>query len=198
MDLHELEALAKQKLAEHGLAEWSFRFGRSKRRLGCCHHREKCIEIAAYYAYFNPEESVRDTLFHEIAHALAGPAAGHGPKWKAVARQIGATPRACDTSPDTIVPPGDWQTTCPACQKTFFRYRRPASLSGFHCRCAAKSPLTFTFRGQPVPERAAPTPRWQATCSGCGVVHRRVRRPKSGLWRCGCRHKCPLTWASAH
>ena len=35
-----------------------------------------------------------DTILHEIAHAIAGVEAGHGPAWKAVAQRLGATPRA--------------------------------------------------------------------------------------------------------
>ena len=35
-----------------------------------------------------------DTILHEIAHAIAGANAGHGPVWKAVAKRIGAAPRA--------------------------------------------------------------------------------------------------------
>ena len=37
---------------------------------------------------------IRDTVLHEIAHALVGPEARHGPEWKAIAKRLGATPRA--------------------------------------------------------------------------------------------------------
>jgi hypothetical protein len=96
-----------------------------------CKYRTKRIEIAEYYARNSSPESVLDTLLHEIAHAIAGPKAGHGPVWKAVAIRLGATPRACDNSPETVVKPGDWQATCPACKKVFHRYKRPKSLCPF-------------------------------------------------------------------
>ena len=41
----------------------------------------------------DPRE-VRDTILHEIAHALAGAKAKHGPAWKAIARRLGATLKA--------------------------------------------------------------------------------------------------------
>jgi hypothetical protein len=63
-----------------------------------CKYRTKRIEISKYYAQHSPRESILDTLLHEIAHALAGPKAGHGPSWKAIAVRIGANPRACDNS----------------------------------------------------------------------------------------------------
>ena len=85
MDLHEVESIAKQELLKHGLTTWSFAWAKTKRRQGVCKYRSRRIEIAEYYARHNPREKVLDTLMHEIAHALAGPKAGHGPAWKAVA-----------------------------------------------------------------------------------------------------------------
>src|SRR5271156_5554498 len=121
MDLKELEAVASREFLKHGLHGWTFGFGNTKRRLGVCKYRSKHIEIAEYHALNNPIETVLDTLFHEIAHAIAGPAARHGPVWKAVAIRLGAVPRACDNSHETVVKPGDWQATCGACKKTFHR-----------------------------------------------------------------------------
>src|SRR4051794_12970371 len=85
MDLEELEATARRELAKHGLQGWTFGLARTRRRLGVCKYRQKRIEIALYYALNSSEESVLDTLRHEIAHAVAGAAAKHGPRWKAVA-----------------------------------------------------------------------------------------------------------------
>jgi len=106
MNLQELEAIAKWEFLRHGLHDWSFGWARTKRRQGVCKYRSKRIEIAEYYATHNPPEQVIDTLLHEIAHALAGPKARHGPAWKAVAKKLGATPRAYDTCRETVVMPG--------------------------------------------------------------------------------------------
>jgi predicted SprT family Zn-dependent metalloprotease len=199
MDLERLAEVAAGRMAEHKLSGWTFALSGAKRRLGVCKYREKRIEIGAFYALHNSEDAVLDTLLHEIAHALAGPEAGHGPAWRAIAARIGATPRACDTSPDTVVQPGDWRTTCPACNRTHHRYRRPRSLTGYRCKCPARPPLVFAYAGDParapaVPATAERAARWQATCSGCGTVHRRHRRPKAGVWRCRCAHRGELTW----
>ncbi|OWK43743.1 Phage protein [Fimbriiglobus ruber] len=199
MNLEALEAAARELFAKYTLAGWTFGLSDSKRQLGVCKHRQKRIEIGEFYARSNPDAAVMDTLLHEIAHAIAGPGAGHGPIWKAVAIRIGATPRACDDSPDTVVPPGDWQTTCQTCQKTFHKYRRPRALSGYRCTCPARSPLVFAYTGDPAREPAVPmtaekATKWRATCTGCGVIHRRLRRPKAGVWRCRCPQRSPLTW----
>lgn len=199
MDLKQLEAIALQELRKNGLRGWSFGLSKTKRRLGACKYVQKRIEIAEYYARNSPEASVLDTLLHEIAHALAGPTARHGPKWKAVAIRLGATPRSCESSGQAVVEPGDWQATCPDCEKIIYLYRQPRSLNGYRCRCEARSPLTFEYVGDPARKPLLPlTPRvsarWEATCAGCGTVHLRVRRPRAGRWRCKCPHRCEITW----
>lgn len=199
MDLKELESIAARELARHGLHGWTFALAKAKRRLGVCKYKEKRIEIAEYYARHSPEESVLDTLLHEVAHAIAGPAAGHGPRWKAVAARLGATPRSCESSGQAVTEPGDWRATCPACEKTYHRYRRPMTSGVYRCRCRARSALTFEFAGDPARKPAVPptleeAANWEARCPGCGTVHLRVRRPKAGLWRCKCRHRGELAW----
>jgi predicted SprT family Zn-dependent metalloprotease len=199
MDLERLESIAARELAKHGLHGWTFALARTKRRLGACKYREKRIEVAEYYARNSPEESVLDTLLHEVAHALAGPAAKHGPKWKAVAVRLGATPRSCETSGQAVTEPGDWRATCPACAATYHRYRRPLASGVYRCRCRTGPTLTFEYVGDtartpPVPTTLEEAARWEATCVGCGTVHLRVRRPRRGLWRCKCPHRGELAW----
>ncbi len=199
MDLKELEAIAGQALITHGLRGWTFGLANTKRRLGVCKYRTKRIEIADYYARNSPPATVLDTLLHEIAHAIAGAAAGHGPKWKAVAVSVGANPRACETSRQAAMKPGDWQATCPECKEIIHLYRRPMSLSGYRCRCKAGPPLIFEFMGDPalrpeVPMTVQESANWEAKCAGCDTVHLRVRRPKAGVWRCKCAHRCELKW----
>ena len=43
--------------------------------------------------YRNGPEEVRDTILHEVAHALVGPGHGHDTVWKATAAQVGARPQ---------------------------------------------------------------------------------------------------------
>lgn len=43
------------------------------------------------------------TVMHEIAHALAGSAAGHGPVWKRQMRALGQSPERCRTSNEAHV-----------------------------------------------------------------------------------------------
>ena len=92
--LARVAAMARTLMDEHGLGEWTFAFLEAERRLGDCHFDNRVIRIGRIHALDASEAEIRDTILHEIAHALAGPEARHGPAWKAIARRIGATPRA--------------------------------------------------------------------------------------------------------
>ncbi len=92
--LNGVAGMARRLMDEHGLTGWTLAFGEARTRLGTCHFRHHVIRISRTHALEGSEEQIRDTVLHEIAHAIAGYGAGHGPLWKATARRIGATPRA--------------------------------------------------------------------------------------------------------
>ena len=92
--LVEVARQARALMDEHGLHEWTFRFSAARGRLGECRERERLIRLSRRHAVNGDPQEVRDTILHEIAHALAGAKAKHGPAWKAVARRLGATPKA--------------------------------------------------------------------------------------------------------
>ena len=85
---------ARKLMNMHGLDDWTFRFSATRRKIGDCNERQKTIRIGRIHAVRDHPSQVTDTILHEIAHALAGSKARHGPKWKKIAKQIGATPRS--------------------------------------------------------------------------------------------------------
>jgi predicted SprT family Zn-dependent metalloprotease len=121
-------------MTEHRLIQrgWSFAFNRRKRSLGLCHFEAKRIELSALFVTGNNEPAVRDTLLHEIAHALAGRRAGHGSRWAAVCQCLGATPtRTCSTA---VMPTGLYQAKCDGCGLNHNRHRRPMRARTYYCR----------------------------------------------------------------
>lgn len=90
--LREVTVQARALMDRNGLHDWSLRFGNARRKLGECRAEEKLIVLSRAHAAEGAPDDVSDTILHEIAHALAGPAAGHGPAWKSVARRLGARP----------------------------------------------------------------------------------------------------------
>ena len=90
----ELHDLTRKLMDQHGLTNWTVRIGSAKRQAGSCNYSKRTIAISLDVAQRVSEEQYTDTILHEIAHALAGSSAGHGPAWKAVCVRIGASPEA--------------------------------------------------------------------------------------------------------
>ena len=76
-------------MAGFGLSEWRFEFTRGVRVLGVCRHRRRVVGLSRHLIERNSAEQVRDTLLHEVAHALVGVGHGHRPVWKKEAAEIG-------------------------------------------------------------------------------------------------------------
>jgi len=117
-------ALARALMERHGLAGWRFRFDHARRRLGCCHYGSRTLSLSRPLVLLNPEAVVRDTILHEIAHALT-PGVGHGAAWRAQAAALGARPRACAAADTVTLPPAPYALVCDACGARLARYRRP-------------------------------------------------------------------------
>lgn len=132
MELAAAERLAKQLMSKHGLtSSWRFAFDRAVVRFGCCHWRARKITLSAQLVAMNDEAAVRDTILHEIAHALTSPRSGHGPKWKRIAQSIGACASRCYGG-EVVLPPHKYVGMCPTCRRTIRRNRR-ARVSCAHC-----------------------------------------------------------------
>jgi predicted SprT family Zn-dependent metalloprotease len=133
MDFEFAARIAQQLMALHGIAHWSFAWNRRKRSLGLCRYRQQRIELSRYFVHANDQAQVRETILHEIAHALAGEKAGHGPVWKAMCAKVGCKPERCDSG-IAIMPSGRWLARCRACGKEYSRHRRPARRARYWCR----------------------------------------------------------------
>jgi predicted SprT family Zn-dependent metalloprotease len=129
--------IATQLMAQHGLTDWQFGFNTNKRRAGVCRYpargRPGRIELSRHYVLRNPADEVRDTVLHEIAHALVGSGHGHDEVWKARCVEVGARPERC-YGEGVEMPKGRWRATCGGCGKEHDRHRRPKRLTGWHCR----------------------------------------------------------------
>lgn len=117
--------LARTLMREHGLIDkdWNFYFDRSVRRFGCCNHSRKTISLSQKLTELNDEPEVRDTILHEIAHALVGSKHGHDRFWRMKCIQVGATPKRCYDNTKVIQPPKKYIATCPDCSYQYKRHR---------------------------------------------------------------------------
>ena len=141
MRTDEVERLARELMDDHGLQAWRFRFDRSKKRFGRCEYTGRKITLSRHLVALNDEDQCRDTILHEIAHALAPAGCGHDWQWKATCRRIGARPVACYTLDEVVVPPAPWYLVCESCGIRIPRYRKPMRRtveSGWHRKDAGK------------------------------------------------------------
>lgn len=147
MVVEEAYSIGWRKLAEHGLTDWSFTFDNAKRRFGVCRARSKVISLSLPLTKLNNEREVLDTILHEVAHALAGPNAGHGYKWKLKAAEIGARAERCYQANVVVQPPHLYTVTCTACGTTGNRHRKPSHKMYCvicHKKSGAWNPLTWS------------------------------------------------------
>jgi len=103
---------------------WTVRIDTAKRRFGYCRYRDKTISLSSILITINSEQRVRETILHEIAHAIAGYAAGHGPEWKRVSTSIGGPPNRCSSAEITNIPEGKYTLVCDTCGFSTFRHRQ--------------------------------------------------------------------------
>lgn len=98
-----------------------------------------------------------DTLLHEVAHAIAGHAAGHGPKWKAVCRSIGAEPTRCGSSEVAAPPTGRYRGAC-GCDTPHQRHKMSKAIkAGYLCsKCRVRIEWTDTRTGRVVGQQTQP------------------------------------------
>lgn len=119
-----LEQRIKNLIQEYLGDTWHFKWSRAIREYGSCSHTCKIIHISKPLAELNDWTETKDTVLHEIAHALAGSGHGHDDTWKNICKEIGATPERCYG--DSVErPPAKYVAICPKCQKIYLRNRMP-------------------------------------------------------------------------
>lgn len=132
MDLKEAFDLLQQEMGANGLIDlgWKGKMDDAKKRFGLCRMSSKEISLSGPLTILNPEEEVRDTILHEIAHALAWELykenCGHDERWKTICRRIGARPER--TYDDDVVQPDlPWALYHKETGEVFATYQRKPS-----------------------------------------------------------------------
>lgn len=97
MNLQQAEKLALDLMETHGLIDkkWFFRFNNRRRAAGVCKQGDYCIELSKHITALADEHEVKDTILHEIAHALVGRGHGHDQVWINKAKEIGCDGLRC-------------------------------------------------------------------------------------------------------
>ena len=121
---------AERLMVYHGLRDWTFEFDVSKRRAGLCNSRKQIISMSQEYVKAVSEEEAKDTLLHEIAHALVGGQQHHNIIWRAEARRLGCSAKVCH---DVTFSRPRYVTRCDPCQWVHKAERRNKRAICAHC-----------------------------------------------------------------
>ena len=140
MQLQDAKRIAIELMCQHGLLDsgWYFEFDSAVRRAGCCNYCLKKISLSARLTEIRDEAFVRDTILHEIAHALVGYKNGHNRIWKAKAKEIGCNGQRCYSD---VRMDGKYKITCPN-GHTSSGHRKPKGRRS----CAKCNPKSFDER----------------------------------------------------
>ena len=145
-DLMIASSTAQALLREHGLHAqgWRFAWNANKTRNGVCRHSTKKIEASHVLSRLRTDEQVRQTLLHEVAHALVGPSHGHDNAWLAKARSLGYTGSRCTDEAETranLAQVSRYVGLCSRCDLRWPRHKVTRGTLGverYRCKCGGK------------------------------------------------------------
>jgi len=90
------KSLLHREMEWHGLLpRWSVAFDNCRTRAGVCDFHKARLSFSRHLVARAKPHEMRNTILHEIAHALAGPRHGHDAQWRRIALRIGCDGRRC-------------------------------------------------------------------------------------------------------
>ncbi|MGN6502855.1 MAG: SprT-like domain-containing protein [Pseudolysinimonas sp.] len=144
-ELERVRTWAEALIRLHLDPSWTFGFDNARTRAGLCSYDKKRISVSRLLAARYEDDEIHQVLLHEVAHALAGAGAGHGPRWKKVARELGYEGKRLHGGAiaDELAP---WVGHCPA-GHVHYRYKRPTRVVSC-ARCSRSFDLRYEISWQ--------------------------------------------------
>jgi predicted SprT family Zn-dependent metalloprotease len=144
-DLDRVRIWADALIRLHLDPSWTFGYDNARTRAGLCNYDKRRITVSRLLAARYDDDEIHQVLLHEVAHALAGAGAGHGPRWKTISREIGYEGKRLHGGAiaDELAP---WVGTCPN-GHVHHRYRRPTRTVSC-ARCSRRFDLQYEITWQ--------------------------------------------------
>jgi predicted SprT family Zn-dependent metalloprotease len=144
-DLDRVRTWAEALIRLHLDPSWTFGFDNARTRAGLCSYDKKRISVSRLLAARYEDDEIHQVLLHEVAHALAGAGAGHGPRWKKIARDLGYEGKRLHGGAiaDELAP---WIGHCPA-GHVHYRYKRPTRVVSC-AKCSRSFDLRYEISWQ--------------------------------------------------
>ena len=141
------QAMTLEELRRQGLEDWTVRPCRALGYAGITYGSRREIHLSVPHLDAMDENEVRNTVLHEVAHALAGDAEGHGPRWRKIALALGSDGEEVydlrEEVAEQVLASSRYHATCEHCGATHYRARRTRSMGNLAC---AETPQCSTLR----------------------------------------------------
>lgn len=136
MRLLEAEKITKELMQQHGLIDsgWKFEWLKHSLIAGQCNYTHKKIVLSLELTALNTKSEVKDTIIHEIAHALT-PGDGHGKKWKAKCVELGCRPEQYFNDTQKVTAFSRYTAVCEACG---FKHKEAEKKLSCFCQASKK------------------------------------------------------------
>lgn len=121
MNLTDAERLANELIQKH-CPDYIFVWDNAVKRFGSCDCNKKTITLSKPLTELNEESHVKNTILHEIAHALT-PYHHHDAIWKRKCIEIGAIPRRC-YDPSVSRPNPKYLLVCNTCGYQYRAFKK--------------------------------------------------------------------------
>lgn len=164
MNRTEITALARELMTQHGIGHWQFKWINSYSYAGLCwtirwdenpSRSTGRIELSWPYFEVFSDFDIRDTILHEIAHALTPSpkqrtSTGrtryihHGAEWKAKAKEIGCSGSRC-VRQGANRPKGRYRGVCPNGHETTRQRMTEQGKTASCPRCDSRYNPKFMF-----------------------------------------------------
>lgn len=149
MTINEVLELANSiKKKFHELNNWDITFNNRKKSFGCCSYGDREIQLSKYLIGYMSEYAIKNTIIHEIAHALT-PNHGHDYVWRRKFIELGGNGKRVSGSENFenglngeiafLKNTAKYTLTCPVCGYAFYVNRKPK----YECSCGKHGEKTY-------------------------------------------------------
>jgi predicted SprT family Zn-dependent metalloprotease len=127
MKRKEIILMARDLMSKHPeLSLWHFSFNNRKKSFGLCCYTTRTISISSYLCDSMTDIAIKDTLIHEIAHALTQ-GHHHDYVWRRKCAELGGVPERTSSISKSLIDGAILQSkytlTCPCCGYKIPKYR---------------------------------------------------------------------------
>jgi predicted SprT family Zn-dependent metalloprotease len=137
MNADQVTELARELMDAHGLEHWTIAMDRATKRAGVCYPQRELLSFSKVIMGAYSEAEVRNTILHEIAHAIVGIRHNHDFVWRQMFIAIGgngaARTQATEAVQKAVGEQSKYRATCSGCGETYFAQRRKKSFGSSMC-----------------------------------------------------------------